>query len=126
MLRMSKLGDEQRGGTVGNGNTETDEETTSNKHLNIHGDGLEDDTENHDNTTNENTCAAPKNIGGIRNEWNSADRSDGHHGAHKTQSRAIGRAEVRLPVIEGLKTVKHRPVVTVGGLFQSLSDFATY
>ena len=45
VLRVGELSDKEWGSTVGDGDTETDEETSGDEHLEVDGDGLENDTD---------------------------------------------------------------------------------
>ena len=45
VLSVNQFGDQKRRGAMGNGNTETNEETTGNKHLKVDGNSLESDTQ---------------------------------------------------------------------------------
>jgi len=69
----------------------------------------------HDNATNHNTHSATKDIGGVWHAWKSDQRTDRHNSREQTQQRTAGVMEVILPDIEGLETVDHRSIVSVGG-----------
>ena len=47
MLRVAKLGDQERSRSVGNGDSETEEETSSDKHLEVNRSTLENDGQDH-------------------------------------------------------------------------------
>ena len=73
VLWVDKLGDQQWGRSVSNGNTETKEETSSDEHVDVDTDTLESDAESHDTATDGNTDTTTKDIGSVWNNGNSAD-----------------------------------------------------
>ena len=77
VLRVDELSDEQRRGTVGNGDTESEEETGCDEHLDVDGDGLENHTDDHDDAADADTSAATEDISGVRDEWDSDEGTDG-------------------------------------------------
>lgn len=93
MLGVNKLGDEQGRGTMGNGNTETDEESRGDEHLDVNTNRLQNDTENHNNTTDSDTGATTKTIGNIGSDSESNNRTDRHHGVQQTASGRTGIIE---------------------------------
>jgi hypothetical protein len=55
VLRVYKLSDEKRRGTVSNRDTESNEEPRSDEHLQVDRDRLENDTKDHSDTANHDT-----------------------------------------------------------------------
>lgn len=84
VLEMSKLSDEKRSGTVGEGDTESDEETGSREHAEILRSGLEGDTDKHDNDTNNDGNATSAPIGEPGRDGNGADGTDRENGVQET------------------------------------------
>ena len=89
VLGVNQLGDEQRSGTVGNGDTKTDEETSGNKHLDVVTDGLENDTGDHDAATGDDTNTTAEAVGDVRSDSEGDERTDGHDGVEKTTSGRV-------------------------------------
>lgn len=97
MLWMDELSDEKRRRTMRNSNTEADEESSCNKHGQVDGDTLENDTKDHDDAANQDTGSATKKISGIWNSWNGADGADGHDGVEDAQRGSLWVMELILP-----------------------------
>lgn len=85
VLRVSELSEQQRRSTVGDSNTESDEETSTDEHAEVHSSRLEDDSNDHENATSEDTGAATIAIGEVRYNGKSDERTDGHDGVEQTQ-----------------------------------------
>lgn len=77
VLRVNELGDQQRRGAVGDGNTESKEESGGNEHLQVDRDRLENHTEDHNDTANADTGTAAKDVSGVRDERDSDEGTDG-------------------------------------------------
>jgi hypothetical protein len=73
VLGVSQLSNEKWSSSVSNGNTESDEESGGDEHLNVDTDRLENDTTNHDNTTSDDTYSTTKDIGNIWGDWEGDD-----------------------------------------------------
>lgn len=71
---------------MSNGNTETDEETGSNEHGDVGTNGLQDNTNDHDDTSGDNTGTSTKDIGNVRSDGKSDNRTDRHDGVEQTSS----------------------------------------
>jgi len=80
VLRVYELGDEERRRTVRNGDTESDEETSGNEHGDVDGDGLKDDTDDHDDAADEDTRSTTEDISGVWYSGNGGKRTNGHDG----------------------------------------------
>lgn len=87
VLHVAQFGDEEWGGAVGEGDTETDQETSTDEHTEILGGGLESDTDEHDEETNHDGDSSASPIGQPWGEWNGHDGTDGHNGVEETQLR---------------------------------------
>lgn len=86
VLWVDQLGDEQGGGSVGNGNTETDQESSTQEHVVVGTDRLQDDTNQHEDTSHENTHATTEDICGVGHEWDGRDGTSSHDGIQYTES----------------------------------------
>lgn len=69
----------------------------------------------HDDATDQDTHLTSEDIGNVWGDWKSDDRTNGHDGREETDHSTIWVVEVVLPDIEGLKTVDHGTIVSVGG-----------
>jgi hypothetical protein len=86
---MDKFCDQQRSGTVSHSKTETDQESRSNKHLDVNGSRLEDNANDHDAASSDNTSTTTSNIGNVRGDWESHNRTNGLDGVQQASgSRA--------------------------------------
>ena len=65
---------------MGNGDTESDEETGGNEHGDVDGDGLKDDTDDHDDAADEDTRSTTEDISGVWYSGNGGKRTNGHDG----------------------------------------------
>jgi hypothetical protein len=74
--------------------TLTYQETSSNKHRQLHGGRLDDDSDNHDDTASKDTGAATEPVGDVRDNWESNKRTDRHDGVQQTQGRCGRVVEV--------------------------------
>lgn len=74
VLHMGQFGNEQWSSSVGERDTETDQETSTNEHTKILGGGLEGDTNEHDEQTDHDGDPTPSPI---RQEWREWDGDDG-------------------------------------------------
>jgi len=113
MLHVGQLGDEKWGGTVGKGDTETDQETGTDKHTKVLGSRLEGNTNKHDEETNHDGNSTSSPICEEWGEWDGDNGTDGHDGIEKTELGGC-RLEVVLPVVQTLETVHHGTVETIG------------
>lgn len=84
MLRVSELGEQQRRSTVSDSNTESDKETGTDEHVQIHSSRLDDNTADHEDTTSEDTSATTQTISDVGDDGKSDKRTDGHDGVEKT------------------------------------------
>lgn len=78
---------------MGDGNTETDEESRCNKHAHIESDRLEDNTENHNDTADYDTPTSTEKIGDVWNGWESNDGTNGHDCVEETARGLVGTLE---------------------------------
>lgn len=94
MLRVDKLRNKKGGGSVGDGHTETDEETGRSEKLHVDTNRLQNNTENHNRATNNDTPASAEDIGGVWDDRKRADRTDGHDGVEETTRACIRTLEL--------------------------------
>lgn len=113
VLGVGQFGDEKWRGTVGNGDTETQEEASSDEHPEVDRDRLQDNTDHHDDAANEDTHPTSKAVGNVRGDWKRAEGADSHNAGEKTKERSRRVVEVLLPDVKSLKTVDHGPIVSV-------------
>lgn len=114
VLGVGQLGNEKWRGTVGDGDTETEEEAGSDEHPEVDGDGLQDNSDHHDDAANEDTHPTSKTVGNVRGDWKSAKGTDSHNAGEETEERSRGVVEVLLPDVKSLKTVDHGTIISVG------------
>jgi len=113
MLHVSQFGDEQWCGAVGEGDTETDQEASADEHSKALGGRLEGNTDKHDAETDHDGDFTTSPVGQEGGEWDSDNGTNRHDGVEETELRR-GWLEVVFPVVEGLETVHHGAVETVG------------
>lgn len=87
VLGMNQLGDQKRSCSVGDSNTESNEETSSNEHVNVGANGLQNNTNDHDDTASDDTGTSSSNIGDIGSDGQSNDGTDRHNGVQQASSR---------------------------------------
>jgi hypothetical protein len=75
MLRVAQLGDQERGSSVSNGNTEAQKETSSDEHLKIDGSALKYDGKDHDDRADEDTPSSAKTISDVWGDRKSEQRT---------------------------------------------------
>lgn len=68
VLRVAQLSDKQRCRAVSNGNTQSEEEASGYKHLEVDRSTLENDSQNHDDGTNADTPSSTHSISDVRND----------------------------------------------------------
>lgn len=71
---------------MGNSNTESNEETSSNEHLDVDTNGLHDNSDDHDGATRDDTSTSTSDIGNIWSNWEGDDRANGHNSIEQTTS----------------------------------------
>lgn len=81
-----------------NSYTEAEEEACSDEHSEVDANGLEDNTEDHDETADEDTKSTAYHIWDVPNDWDCGKRTDCHDAVEQAQQRAGGVIEVLLPV----------------------------
>lgn len=113
MLRVSQFRNQERRSSVGDGNAETDEESGSQEHAKAARDGLQDDTDQHDDAADENTRSTAEEIRCVGNKGNGRQGTDGHDGVQDANLAALRVAEMILPGWEGLETVHHGAIISV-------------
>jgi len=114
MLHVSELSNEKWGGAVSKRDTEPDEVTGTSEHRNVGSGRLESNTDEHDSQTNQDGETTSTPISEEWRDWDSANRTSRHDGVEKTELSSIGM-EVLFPSWDGLETVHHRSIETVGG-----------
>jgi hypothetical protein len=85
MLRVSELGKQQGRSTVSDSNTESDKETSTDEHVEIHSSRLNNDTDDHEDAADKDTSATTEAIGEVGDDGKSDERTDGHDGVEQTQ-----------------------------------------
>lgn len=119
-------------------NWETYQETGANEHSDILRSGLKCNTDEHDKQTDHDGQSSASPICEVWGDWNSNNWTNRHDGIEKTQSRGIWldcsrknqltldslnsqrslKLTVVVPVFDGLETVHHGPIETVGCWYQ--------
>jgi len=112
---IGEFGNEERGSVGSEGETEPDEETSTNEHSDGLGSGLNASRGNHDTCTEEDGGAATETIREIRCEWVGSEGTNVLDGVEQTELSALGVVKVARPLGEGLETVHHGTIVSVGG-----------
>jgi hypothetical protein len=86
MLRVHQLSDQQRSRAMCNSNSEADQETSSDEHLDIGTDRLQHDSNDHDHASGDHPRASTENICDVGCDWESNDGADGHDSVEKSSS----------------------------------------
>jgi hypothetical protein len=130
---VGDLCDQKRGSHLSKGGTETNAKTSTNEHAKVLGAGLKDSTDQDDACAEDDTGLAAKSIGDVGSEGNSAQGTNRLYGVEKTEVLCRGVMEVLqdmsnqdeaqqeeyvetniLPAFDGLETIHHRTVESVG------------
>jgi len=69
VLRMDKLCNEQWSGTMSNCNAESDQEASSDEHVDVRTNRLKNNADDHDQAACDNTGTSSSNIGNIWSDW---------------------------------------------------------
>ena len=69
---------------MSNGDTESQEETRGNEHLEVDGDGLQNDSGYHDDAADDDSPASSKSVRNVWNDGQGDERTNGHDGSEKT------------------------------------------
>jgi hypothetical protein len=75
--RERKLGDQKRGGSASETETETDERSSADEHADVLGRGLNGDTDKHDHGTQEDGLSSANTIAKVGRKGEGADTTDG-------------------------------------------------
>jgi len=112
---VGKLRDEERSRVGREGQTETQEEASTDEHSDGLGGGLDDGTCQHDGSTEEDCSTTTKVIRAVRGEGVGTERANVLDGVQQAELSAGGVVEVVDPLRERLETVHHGTIITVGG-----------
>lgn len=86
MLRVYQLCDQERSSAVSNGEAETYQKSSGNKHSNVDCSRLEDNANDHDDASGDDTSTTTKDIGDVWSNWKSHNRADRLDGVQETSS----------------------------------------
>jgi hypothetical protein len=111
---VGDLGDKKRGSHLGEGCTETDEETSTDEHAEVLGGGLEDGTDQDDGSTEDDTSFAAETVSDVGGQRDGAEGTNGLNGVEETEIFWLGVSKVSLPMGDRLETVHHGTVESVG------------
>lgn len=130
MSRERKLSDQKRGGGASETETETNEASCADEHADVLSASLDTDTNEHDDGTAEDGPSSTEAITSVGSEGKSANTTDGLcrsqlvastknrdtylNSVEDTEQRTLGLVEVILPQFQGLQTVHHTAIVSVG------------
>lgn len=93
MLRVNKLRNQQRCSTVGNCETESDQESSTDEHLDVGGGGLQDNTNAHENATSNYANASAEVIGNVGGNGKGHNRTNGLDGNQQADHGGLGVVE---------------------------------
>jgi hypothetical protein len=82
---VGNLCDQKRRSQLSKTGTETDAETGTNEHAKVLGAGLEDSSDQDDESTEEDTSLAAESIGDVGRKGNSAEGTDRLNGIEETE-----------------------------------------
>ena len=129
MLWVHQLSDQQWSRTMRNSNSEADQETSSDEHLDIGTDRLQHDSNDHNYASGNHTRAPTENIRDVGCNWESNDGADGHDSVEKSSSgrawivkcwillmgQRSGRGRQTIsPLSQSLETVHHGSIISIG------------
>lgn len=96
-----ELGDKGRRGETGEGKTETDQESTTDKHADVLGSGLKSDADELDSRTEEHGPSSTESIVDKGGKGQSDDTTDRLDGIEETKGGTVGVVKVDSPSVEG-------------------------
>jgi len=79
---------------VGDRNAESKEEASSDEHLQVNRNGLEDHTEDHDQTSDHDAPSSSQTVCDVRNHRQSDERTNGHDTSQKAEQGARWVSEI--------------------------------
>lgn len=82
---IGKLGGKEGSGVGGEGKTETDAEASTNEGADVLGGGLDDGSDDHDGSAEQNGDATAQTIGEVGSEGGSSEGTDGLDAVEETQ-----------------------------------------
>jgi hypothetical protein len=97
--------DQEWGGHLGKGGTETDAETGADEHAEVLSSGLEDSSDQDDERTDDDTPFATETVSDVGSHWDGAESTNGLDGVEETQvlwcwvSEVLLRSDARKQVV---------------------------
>lgn len=112
VLRVHELCDQERGGAVGDGDAETEEEAADDEHGDVEAHREQRNAHEHDGAADHDSHAPAEEIGAVRDNRDGEHRAHGHRGRQEAHDGGAGVVEVVLPLRHTLETVDEGAVVS--------------